>query len=247
MCKYNNYKIEVVHNLTKNKEVINSEDSTNYTNMISLYKKVKERFLSEDVIINFVGVNESEERIIFKKINNTNQVRSKKIKNLIDTIVECSEELEKEIRNVFSDKALLEKEKSNVRHLMIESIKADSIEDKTKIEAFDEFRSVLLKKRDLDIIHNICYLSNNDTKEIVKRINKISKTYDEKIRLSHKITLDLLEEDSKFRDTHMIKEYPYKNDKERINLMKQLQSKYDKIINNEDRKILSCYNKCKGA
>ena len=44
-------------------------------------------------------------------------------------------------------------------------------------------------------------------------------------------------------EEQMIKEIKYNSEKQRINLMKQIEGKYKKIINDEVRKVLICYNK----
>ena len=46
-------------------------------------------------------------------------------------------------------------------------------------------------------------------------------------------------------DKQMVKEYPYKNHGERINLMSQVEHKFDKVIVVEEEKKIKCYNKSK--
>lgn len=71
------------------------------------------------------------------------------------------------------------------------------------------------------------------------------KEYEGIINTNTEISQDLIHnDDSRFRKTHVVREYPYKTFKEKSKLTNQLKDKYDKIIDLDDRNVLACYKKC---
>ena len=144
--------------------------------------------------------------------------------------------------------SLIEKKKSNIEHLFIEAIDAETITNEEKIKIFDNIREITLERRDYKILNNIRELIHKDVIKISKMFEEMLDIYNTNINKNKNILNELIyNENTKLKNVHLIREYPYKNHKERINLTKQLKPKYDKIVDVPERKVLACYNKCRGA
>jgi hypothetical protein len=141
---------------------------------------------------------------------------------------------------------LVNKEKSNFEHKHFEFVELEDLVDEYKIEKFDEYRSLLLRRRNIkDEAINLKNVKEqlNIIIENTDRLHKRTRGFIDKAILSTEsaITNTVPEE----LDKQVVKEIPYNNFKERINLMKQLQPKYDKIIVKDEENKLICYNKSK--
>lgn len=245
MRKYSNYIIEIIH-LNGNKQIKKCNNTSCYKSTLSLYKETRENYAGKNVTINFVGISEEERCIIFSKKNSRSEDNKKDIKTLIDDITILSSELSNKLREVSDMTSLIDKRKSNIEHLFIESINVDILDDNKKIDVFNQLREITLERRDYKILNQIKSAIINEVKDIIKLSDFISKEYDRIIQTHTNISESLItDENSHLKDTHVVKEYAYKNFKERMNLMNQLKPKYDKIVHDDVNKKLLCYNKCK--
>ncbi len=244
MRKYDKYVIEIIH-LNGNKQIRKADNPESYNETISLYHTIKEETYNDNITINVIGISDEERGIIFSKKNSSTDNQQKDIKEMIDVLYETSLELQKRLNNVKDMVDLTNKRRSNLEHLLIEAIDAETLTEGEKVKIFDEMRETVLTRRDYKILDSIRLSTKNDLSLIINKTKSISRTYDQCIKVSSNIIDELINnEDSKLKETHLVKEYEYKNHKERINLMKQLQGKYDKIVNLEDKNTLACYNKC---
>jgi hypothetical protein len=131
---------------------------------------------------------------------------------------------------------LVNKEKSNFEHKHFEFVELEDLVDEYKIEKFDEYRSLLLRRRNIkDEAINLKNVKEqlNIIIENTDRLHKRTRGFIDKAILSTEsaITNTVPEE----LDKQVVKEIPYNNFKERINLMKQLQPKEDiKMLNNAE-------------
>jgi hypothetical protein len=248
--KYQRYMIQVnyLNGNKENIEYINNKpvNTSSYKEMMKIYKEVKEQYSNLCTSIDFVGITEDEQlNVLFTK----KMINEKNTENSFELIKQLNEIVNK--LKSKSDKAqdllcLIEKEKSVFEHKRIEFTELEDLTDEYKVETFDDYRSLLLKRRiikdeainlknvkeQLDII-----FANTDRlhKRTVGFINKAI------INTESSISQTVPEE----LDKQVVKEVSFNNFKERMNLMKQLESKYDKIIvDNENNKLL-CYNKSK--
>jgi hypothetical protein len=142
--------------------------------------------------------------------------------------------------------SLIDKEKSVFEHKYVEFTELEDLVDEYKIEKFDEYRSLLLKRRAIkDEAINI-----KNVKEqldiIIENTDRLHRRTQGFINKAIEATESSIAQTvPEELDRQVVKEVPYNNFKERINLMKQLEPKYDKIIvDNENNKLL-CYNKSK--
>ena len=247
MKKYDKYVIELIH-LNGNKQIKKADNPKCYNATISLYREIKDSMYNNNVTINVVGISDSERGIIFTKKNSTTDNQRRNIKELIDVILESSTELKQQLSNIRDMVDLSNKRKNGLEHLLIEAIDTEVLTTEEKLRIFDEMRENVLTRRDYKILDGIRIDVYSDVTAIVEMITKTSNTYDSRIVKNSSIIQELIQnENTEYKDVHLIREYEYRTQKERIGLMSQLKSKYDKIINMEDKKVLACYNKCKSA
>lgn len=247
MRKYNKYVIEVIH-LNGNKQIRKAENSSCYRSTIKLYREIKETLYNSNVTINLIGISDSERGLIFTKKNSSTDDQRKNIKELIDTIFEASSELNQQLKKISDMVGLSNKRKNGLEHLLVEAVDTECLTVEQKIDIFNQMRETILTRRDYKILDNIRQKTEKDIELIIEKIIKISDAYDNSIETSVSILKELIEnENTGYKDVHLIKEYEYKDHKDRINLMKQLEKKYDRIVNVDEKKVLACYNKCKGA
>ena len=68
--------------------------------------------------------------------------------------------------------------------------------------------------------------------------------YEKHIKNNSKKLKDLIKRSDDYSGVHLIKEFNYKDDKQKITIMKLVQNKYDRVIQFPERKVIACYNKC---
>lgn len=249
MCKerkYDRYVVEIIH-LNGNKQIKKNDNPESYTSMINFYKIIKNEYMNYEgvVKINFVGISDYERKIIFTKKNSIIEENSKNIIDLLNIIVNASDKLHSVLENANKKINVMNKEKSNIEHLLIESINAEEISDEDKLKTFNKLREITLKRRDYKILNDVRLKLNCNLNLIKTKSKDMLKEYENIINTNTQISQDLIHnEDSKFRKTHVVREYPYKTFKEKNTLTNQLKNKYDKIIDLSDRSVLACYKKC---
>ena len=245
--KNKEYFIEITHKLTGNVEIIKAKQNASYKATLTKYKEAKQNYKGKNVDISLIGIVDDKTKVYFTKKCNPNEDVLEKINTLIDTMENSAKELIDTLQQISDKASLLDKQKSNVQHLMIESVNAYTLSESDKIKAFDEYRKFYLERRDIKQLFYLYKALNKDVSELYSRICSVRNGYESQIDFNTKITLDLIEnENSEYKDVHLIREYPYDNFKQRLNLMKQLDKKFDKIINDVDNNKLLCYNKCRG-
>jgi hypothetical protein len=251
--KYRRYKI-IVNYLNGNKEeieYINNRpvNTSSYKEMMKVYKEVKEQYISLCTSIDFVGITEDEQlNIMYSKKNKQDKDNSENSFELIEQLNDIVNKLKQKSKEAQDLLSLVDKEKSVFEHEYIEFVELEDLVDEYKIEKFDEYRGLLLRRRvikdeainlknvkeQLDII-----IENTDRlhKRTVGFINKAILSTESAI--AQTVPEDL--------DKQLVKEYKYKNHGERINLMSQIEHKFDKVVVIENDNIIKCYNKSKKA
>jgi len=232
----------------ENIEYINNRpvNTSSYKEMMKVYKEVKEQYANLCISIDFVGITEDEQlNVLFTKkmINEENIENSFELIEQLNDIVNKLNTKAKESQDLLS---LVDKEKSVFEHKYIEFAELEDLVDEYKIEKFDEYRSLLLKRRvikdeaiNLKNVKEQLDIIIENTERLYKRtVGYLNKA----IECTESSITQTVPEDL---DKQIVKEIKYNNFKERINLMKQLEHKYDKIINIEEENKLVCYNKSK--
>lgn len=239
-----NYVIEIIH-LNGNKQIRKSIDPSNYNLTMQLYREIKEDYTSANVTINFICITDEERRTLFTKKNREIENNKKDLKLLIETLYDTAKELENKLTNIYDNMQIMDKKKSGLEHLLIEAIDVETLDDVKKIETFNKLREVTLERRDYKVLNQVKNLIAGDVQSIKERSNKMLDDYEQTVNKNSSILNDLIfNDESKLKEVHTIKELRYKNHKERINIMKQINGKYDKVVNDENKKVLMCYNKC---
>lgn len=245
MCKkYDTYAIEVIH-MNGNRFVKEAEDNTSYNKTMTLYRKVKEDYMSENVTIDFIGYTEDEKGSIFTKRSTTIAQEERNIEDLVLCIVEATEQLQDQFEQVSEKIGYYDKEKSNIEHLMIEGSDVDDMTEQDKVKVFNKLRKNSLLRRDYKILQSLRAITKGDISQIESLSNSLMEKYNKTIVSNSRLTEKIIQRDQRAIDRHLIKRIPYQNDKQRLNTMKQIKGKYSKVINLSDEKVLACYNNCK--
>lgn len=247
MCKriYSSYKIRVTNEEgEKYIELNRNIDETSYSTMLKYYHMTKYKHQEEDCIIELLGVYEDGSigsvifsKTFFKEVNNDKELLRptdeivKEIKGLLD-LLNRKNEYHNNMYSAFN-------KKQDVLLHKIESIKSfegkenEIIEEKLKI--IDELEQVRHDRR-----------FNNDEMKKIQIVNKKVnlKNISEKFSsIQIPINTDNYEYiGNKGLEEKIIKEIKYNSEKQRINIVSQVQHKYSKIINDEARKTLVCFN-----
>lgn len=251
MNKYQKYTIQITY-LNGNKENIEytnfkNINTSSYKEMLKIYTETKEQYKNESVTIDFVGVTPDEKmNVLFSKKIKSEDEENMNSFELIKDIYSKTLLLQEKAKAISDKRGLIDKEKNIFEHKDIEFIDLNLLTDEYKIKAFDEYRRILLERRiikneESNIKSNIEYIDI-----ILNNITKIHNNTIKHLVNNEKSTISAINNEvPELKNKQIIKQYKYNNFKERINLMKQLEGKYDKVINDEVNKVLQCYNKSK--
>ena len=247
--KYSEFKIEVEF-LNGDFEEIKFKDTNNqsYNEMMKAYKRVKEDYKETSCKIKFKGISDSGEIgcLFIKEIKTEDQKRKEEAEFIENTSVEELLNIAKESfeflnrkKKILDDKqALYNKNIDTILH-NLECDKYNTTEEKLRV--VEEISSMRKARREVKNEYKaITYMHSqklNDFIQMDKVDRALSWIKDSKIKNEVK------QVENKIEYTHAPKTYKYKNDKERINLMSQLQKKYDKVIVDSSRMELVGYTK----
>lgn len=88
--KFNQYLIQITHSNGQTEDIeYTNYDKTSYKEMLNVYKTIKEEYSNVNCVIDFLGVNEKERVVIFKKYNEVEELSVE----IVDPISESSEDL----------------------------------------------------------------------------------------------------------------------------------------------------------
>ena len=226
-------------------------DKTKYKSMIDFYHNVLNTYKLKNVDkIRFQGIDKNNQIHVFftKEIANEKDLDENKytsmdnmeiLKEMLDLISTLNA---REVNDMKDMKSIWDKKQDILLHQMENFDLAEFNEEiklEEKIKLFDQMQNIRKERRKLkndigtltDIKHkvNLDDLKNNLNEIFKRRVGRITK--------ARFLTDELIEE------LHIMKEVDYKNNKERIAYMKQLQNKYDKVVNDEPHRKLICYNR----
>ena len=262
MCKVRKYeyydiKVTNIENSSIEKiSILNDEkvDKANYKQMLEVYRGIKEDYKNQNVIIDFYGVsNDSTMNILYEKrfdiISNSNEL------NADDNMISLCEQLnyvcdkinnkQKQISNqkAIYDKRqdillhqlenlqrknlyeLNEQEKENMLKIAIDiqDIRNQRREVKNESSVFDSLRSrgLITKINNLNNqIHKICFSKIEQLNDTMKKCKQGNE-----------------------KKLNKYEEIPYKDFKDRIRIMKEMQNKFDAVRYDESKKVVFCYDK----
>lgn len=246
MCKriYKSYKIRVINEDGERYIKLNGNvDTTSYNTMTKYYHMTKHKHQDEDCKVEMVGAYDDGTigSIIFSKTFCKEVIEDKDLLKSTDEIVD-------EIKDLLD---LLERKSEYHNNMLsVYNKKQDVLLHKIETIKLLDVPQIELKEKKLKIIDDLedvrCNRRLNKNEG-----NKLKFLYD-KVEIkeiieqfSHvKIPIDA--QDIKYIDEEyqekIIKEIKYNSEKQRINLMSQVRHKYKKIVNDEARHTLVCYN-----
>lgn len=247
MCKriYSSYKIRVINEEGEKYIKLNGNiDETSYSTMLKYYHMTKYKHQEEDCTIDLVGVYEdgSIGSVIFSKTFCKEVNNDKDLLRPIDEIVE-------EVKNLLE----LLNRKNEYHNNMYSAYnkKQDVLLHKIEtIKSFEGDKNEVVEEK-LRIISDLEQVRHDRrfNKEEMKKLQIVDKKVGLKniIEKFSLIEIPIQVDDyeyigNKDLQEKIIKEIKYNSEKQRINIVSQVQHKYSKIINDEARKTLVCYN-----
>lgn len=242
---YEFYKLKITNDeRLKDVRINKNVDCTSYKQMIKFYKECKKRNMENSCTIDFVGVTATgEENVMFSKTYCQEENHDKELLKTTDEIVG-------EIKHLLG---LLERKKDyhdnmqsavqKKENLLLHKIEVINKFEGTKEELLNEKLSIF---NQLEKTVKERRIHKSESKKIgilnkVINIEEISKAFD-------MVKIPINEEDYKYlsddlvNKLNIIKEIPYTSNKHRIKIMKEIEKKYAKIINDEANRKLICYN-----
>ena len=245
MCKriYKSYKIRVINEDGERYIKLNGNvDTTSYSTMTKYYHMTKHKHQDEDCKVEMVGAYDDGTigSIIFSKTFCKEIIEDKDLlkstDEIVDEIKSLLEILDRKNEYHNNMKGAFDKKQDILLH-KIETIKSLNVSEEALIE--EKLKII----NDLEEVRHNRRLHKNENRKLQSLYSKIN--IQEIInKFSQKIPSDIKNYeyiDGELED-QMMKEIKYKSDKQRINIMKQINGKYKRIVNDETRKVLMCYN-----
>jgi hypothetical protein len=223
---------------------MNGINTSSYKEMLQLYKQTKEQYINESVTIDFMGVSDDGQINIFFSKKIVGQEEIKENTKPIDLIKNIQENLDLLIKKETKTKGELGvwNKKQDITLHRIENFNKANFKNQIeinneKLNLFNNLEEIRLKRRAIknDIKLFDLVESKIDIGKTLESLNNIINQYNSYINKVEYLT------DEKLEEKHIMKEVKYKNDKERLNLMKQLQGKYDRLQYSGG--IITCYNR----
>ena len=246
MCKYNQYKIQVVF-LDGARETINFKgaNTSSYKEMLQVYKTVKKDYQETTKTISFIGVStDGEIGILFTKENQHNELKSidKDTYDIALEIQSLLKTLQEKKSHHINMGQIMDKKQSDLLH-KVETFKNKKFKDiykrdNEKIKLFDE----LAECRDARRWHK-------DQKAYIYSLTK-KMDLDKQLK-AFELTkkkgaseYEYIEEESSTK-AKIVQEIRYKDNMDRDYKVRVNKNKYDVVKIDERLKKIICYNNCK--
>lgn len=254
--KYQSYSIKITY-LNGDTEDINYKgiNTSNYKDMLKLYKDVKEQYKKESVTINFLGKTaDGQLNIMFqKKIVNKDaenkeyaeKVINTEVEDIFQQIINNIKILNDKFKNSKNYQGILDKE-INIKIHDIQNV-GKNVADSFKIKIYDEISDLENKRRfiknNFQTIHSL--KQKLQTKGL--SLEKIQNMFQSKLNSIEKNKNKDYEilTDEKTEELKIMKKASYKNFKDRVNKIKELSKDYDKVYYDNSKMEIICYNKAK--
>jgi hypothetical protein len=245
--KFNEYLIEVVHN-NGNVEQIEytsnfnkKADKTSYKEMLNVYSEIKEQYENKNCTISFLGINKNEKMVIFSKQNIANEISDESsLRNDVILLFESIQQIKDKAIKLNEKKTCYNVEMNEIYHKEVEN--STDLSEEHKIKTFDKLRNTLIKRRDVSGDLDFYNKHKGVLNSIFGYANKLSD--ESEAHMNHEVEiLENFKENGELltgSGKHIVQ---YSNFKDRMAKMAQLQSKYGKIINDEENNRLICSKK----
>ena len=247
MCNrvYKSYKVRVTNKEGEKYIRLNGNiDATSYRTILKYYHMTKDKYQNEDCIVDMVGVYDDGKigGVIFSKTFCQEVIEDKELLKSTDEIVGeikgllellgRKNEYHNNMRSAFDKKQDILLHKIETLK-SIDTGKISLVDEKLKI--IDELEEVRHNRRfNKNELKKLQFLQSKiNIQEITNKFSGIIIPIDTK---DYEYISGELEE-------QIIKEIRYNSEKQRINIIKQVGHKYKRIVNDEARNVLICYNK----
>ena len=245
MCKriYRSYIIRVISEDGEKYIKLNGNiDTTSYSTMTKYYHMTKDKHQDEDCKVEMVGAYDDGTigSIIFSKTFCKEVIEDKDLlkstDEIVDEIKSLLEILDRKNEYHNNMRGAFDKKQDILLH-KIENIKSLNVSEEALIE--EKLKII----NDLEEVRHNRRIHKNENRKLQSLYSKVN-IQEMLNKFSQKIPSDI--KNYKYIDgdleEQMMKEIKYKSDKQRINIMKQINGKYKRIVNDETRKVLMCYN-----
>lgn len=209
-----------------------------YKSMMQEYKRIKEKHINKECVIKFIGISDDGESELFSKINVPTEVT--KDSNLSEDIDVLIDNIETILKKGEATKKSKDNYNTIIRHILHSDIEfAVGVDDDFKIETYNKLQELTIRRRKIHDDMVIFEAREENFKAIKKELNVIK---NRKVQRDAYVK-EMLDD---FKETGEIScgggtyVYPYKDNKERIKLMSDVQSKYKSVVNDEVNKYLIC-------
>lgn len=256
--KYQSYEIKVAYQNGDMEEIsiLNEKevDKTSYKEMMHFYNEIKDQYKDKNCNIEFCGSSENGTLdIMFTKVWKSQEtdiikndvsvdISLKEMNNIIGRIKERSMFIEGML-SVYTKKQDFLLHKIEILDEMDLKNQTDSI--------VNEIKNIRLKRRDLKNERKIfeCMKTLDFEGNLNKILNIISDLHmDKKVDLAEKNTEQAKAIYSEpLEENKLIKEIKFRTQKERVCLMAQLKPKYDRVVVDDLKFIITCFNNCGSA
>lgn len=223
-------------------------DSKNYKQMMRFYKLLVKQYQNEDCKIKFKGIakdgstscffikeikteDSEEQREIIKYDNNSVESIIEDIKKNYDMLLKKKE--------IADNRLMIVNKKIDV---VLHNLEADFYKDKD--ERKRAFESIVLLRKQRRLFKNDSNIINDlNNKKLLNMIDvdKVNGAL-ELVKKVEKTRFNKSVQAGAAGYKYSTKEYKYKNHKERISLVKQLGTKYDRVVLDEAKMTIVCYN-----
>lgn len=223
-------------------------DSKSYKQMMRFYKLLVKQYQNEDCKIKFKGITKDGSTSCFfvKEIKTEDSEEQREImkydshsvENIIEDIKKNYDMLLKK-KEIADNRLMIVNKKIDV---ILHNLESDFYKDKDERKrAFENI--VLLRKQRRACKNDSVIIRDLNNQKLLNMIN-VDKV-DGALELVKKVeeirsNKTKLAKENGYK--HDIKEYRYKNDKERLILSKQLGSKFDRVVLDEAKMMIVCYN-----
>lgn len=244
--KYQYYEIKVINNIDLSEEnitIMDKEkiDKSNWKQMLEKYREIKEEYKGQYVTIKFLGVsNNSTVKIIHEKVYSQKIDTLSDLINHLDVLINQFKNRNKHLSEM---QGVYDSKQQSLLHYIGAMHGKDIYEmtDKDKIDrliVFNELQANYFDRREnKNEINLLKSIKDKGLLVSLINVNRALNETKEKIYLSNIKKFKESKKEPLNNKNKFIKEIPYKNFKDRIKIMKELEQKYEKITYDENKKI----------
>lgn len=185
-------------------------------------------------------IHQDDECVDTYTVKDENQSGADKVIEKLKLIYDTCDWLSSRVDEVAGMQGVVDKKISEILHVQVENAPNPSEED--KIRTFDELTKLTKKRRDFKKEYSILNCHRQRIKGMKSNSGHIISDTDAYLGKCENKVKEIQEGSGTAYENNCVREYPYKNFKERMNLMKQLSKKYTKLVNDSEKSVIYAYN-----